>query len=73
MIGIIYIKIFILLYIAPPIMFYLTIPSDSTARIWTYLLPSSAAFYGLMDLQSDRLRGCGLHWLHCLCTVWSGL
>lgn len=73
MIGIIYIKIFMLLYIAPPIMFYLTIPSDSTARIWTYLLPSSAAFYGLMDLQSGQTQGVwtALAALLVHCVVWT--
>lgn len=73
MIGIIYIKIFMLLYIAPPIMFYLIIPSDSTARIWTYLLPSSAAFYGLMDLQAGQTQEVwtALAALLVHCVVWT--
>ncbi|MDE5823287.1 MAG: ABC transporter permease, partial [Lachnospiraceae bacterium] len=58
MVGIVYIKIVMILFLAPPILFYLLIPTDSMVYLLSYLFPSSAAFYGLMDLlggQTDRL------------------
>lgn len=61
MVGIVYIKIVMILFLAPPILFYLLIPEDHVVCLLSYLLPSSASFYGLMDLlggQTNRL------WIH---------
>lgn len=57
MVGIVYIKIVMILFIAPPVLFYLAIPHDSALHTLTYLLPSSAAFYGLMSLLSGQTQG----------------
>lgn len=50
MVGIVYIKIIMILFLAPPILFYLLLPADGIVHILSYLLPSSATFYGLMKL-----------------------
>lgn len=58
MVGIVYIKIVMILFLAPPIFFYLVVPDNSIIFKFSYLLPSSATFYGVMDLlngQFDRL------------------
>lgn len=58
MVGIVYIKIVMVLFLAPPIFFYLVIPDNSIIFRLSYLLPSSATFYGVMDLlngQFDKL------------------
>lgn len=52
MVGIVYIKIIMILFLAPPIFFYLTVPDDSILFILSYLIPSSATFYGVMDLAN---------------------
>lgn len=54
MVGIIYIKVIMILFIAPSILFYLTVPVDSIGRILTYLLPSSVTFYGLIEMMSGQ-------------------
>lgn len=56
MTGIIYIKIVMILFLAPPILFYLAVPADSIAHALSYLLPSSATFYGLMDLLTGKMQ-----------------
>ena len=50
MVGILYIKVVMILFLAPPIFFWLMVPEGSALFSLSYLLPSSAAFYGLMDL-----------------------
>ncbi len=73
MAGIVMIKAVMILFIAPPILFYLTLPADSSLYTLTCLLPSSAAFYGLMDLLTAQ----ALHPLRyifplvCHCAAWS--
>ena len=52
MTGIVLIKVVMILFLAPPVFFYLMIPDDSILFYVSYLLPSSAAFYGLMDLAT---------------------
>lgn len=54
MIGIVYIKIIMILFLAPPIFFYLVIPDNTIIFRLSYLLPSSATFYGVMDLLSGQ-------------------
>lgn len=72
MVGIVYIKIVMILFLAPPILFYLLIPADSILHALSYLLPPSATFYGLMDLLSGATQGIGINLValsaHCL--VW---
>ena len=54
MVGIVYIKIIMILFLAPPIFFYLTVPNNSIIFRLSYLLPSSATFYGVMDLLKGK-------------------
>lgn len=54
MAGIVYIKLIMILFLAPPILFYLLLPADSIFYLLSYLLPSSAAFYGLMELLNGQ-------------------
>lgn len=54
MVGIVYIKIVMIMFLAPPIVFYLMIPADSILHSLSYLIPSSAAFYGIMDLLNGQ-------------------
>lgn len=54
MIGIVYIKVIMILFLAPPIFFYLTVPNTSIIFKLSYFLPSSATFYGLMDLLNGH-------------------
>ena len=58
MVGIVYIKIIMILFIAPPIFFYLVTSVGSIPYYFSFILPSSATFYGLMSLvrgQSQNL------------------
>nr|WP_304969960.1 ABC transporter permease [uncultured Schaedlerella sp.] len=50
MVGIVYIKLVMILFLAPPILFYLLFPAGGVLHTLSYLLPSSATFYGLMKL-----------------------
>lgn len=59
MVGVVYIKITMILFLAPPVVFYLLAPPDSVLFGLSYLLPSSATFYAVMDLlngQTEHLR-----------------
>jgi len=75
MVGIVYIKIVMILFLAPPILFYLAVPSDGTVHTLSYLLPSSATFYGLMDLLTGEMRDIWINIIalsvHCL--IWLSL
>ncbi len=55
MIGIVYIKIVMILFLAPPVFFYLVIPDNTIAFGLSYLLPSSATLYGVMDLLNGQM------------------
>lgn len=72
MIGIIYIKAVMILFLAPPILFYLVTSPDSWLYALSYLFPSSATFYGLMNLLNGQLRRVGANiiilFVHCI--VW---
>ena len=50
MVGIVYSKLVMILFLAPPILFYLLFPAGGVLHTLSYLLPSSATFYGLMKL-----------------------
>ncbi len=54
MIGIVYIKIAMILFLAPPIFFYLIVPDNTIAFRLSYILPASATFYGIMDLLNGK-------------------
>lgn len=72
MAGIMYIKIVMILFLAPPILFYLIVPSDSVLYSLSYLLPSSATFYGLMNLINGHSEWIGINlvvlMVHCI--IW---
>ena len=53
-VGIVYIKVVMILFLAPPIFFYLIVPDNTIAFGLSYLLPSSATFYGVMDLINGQ-------------------
>jgi len=73
MVGIIYIMIAMILFLAPPIFFYLMVPDGSVWRGLSCLLPSGASFYGLMDLLGGNPDRLGLYILILLAhaVVWS--
>ena len=56
MTGIVYIKIIMILFLAPPVFFYLTMPDSSIIFKLSFLLPSGATFYGVMDLLNGRTK-----------------
>lgn len=56
MVGIVYIKIIMILFLAPPIFFYLTVSESSILFKLSYFLPSSATFYGIMDLLTGQTK-----------------
>lgn len=56
MVGIVYIKIVMILFLAPPIFFYLTVPDNSIIFMFSYLIPSSATFYGVMYLLNGQFE-----------------
>ena len=72
MIGIVYIKVVMILFLAPPIFFYLMVPDNSMLFQLSYLLPSSAAFYGLIDLANGSAATAGKDMviLAVHCVVW---
>ncbi len=51
MMGIVFIKFIMIIFIALPILFYYMLPVGSVGRMLSYLLPSSSAFYGIMALM----------------------
>lgn len=59
MVGIVYIKMVMILFLAPPIFFYLTVPSDSIVFRLSCFLPSSVTFYGVMDLINGQTKEIG--------------
>lgn len=71
MVGIVYIKLVMILFLAPPILFYLLFPAGGVLHTLSYLLPSSATFYGLMKLLNGS-GGLGkeLAVLAAHCGVW---
>lgn len=74
MVGIIYIKMVMIVFLAPPILVYLIAPADSIAYALSYLLPSGATFYGLIALMNNsssiwkEVEVLAIH-----CVVWFGL
>ena len=54
MVGIVYIKVLMILFLAPPILFYMLVPAESIWYGLSYIFPSSATFYGLMGLMNGE-------------------
>lgn len=63
-------KLVMILLLAPPIFFYLVIDQNHLLFKFSYLLPSSAAFYGLIGLFQGNTAGNGFYLFiltfHCL-------
>lgn len=55
MTGIVSVKAVMILFLAPPVVFWLMVPGDSALFLASYVLPSSAAFYGLMELAGGGM------------------
>ncbi len=72
MIGIVYIKIIMILFLAPPVLFYLAVSASSILHTLSYVFPSSITFYGFMDLLNGHIQNIGLYiivlFAHCI--VW---
>lgn len=54
MIGIVYIKMIMILFLAPPILVYMVVSPNSLLFYLSYILPSSATFYALMDMLNGQ-------------------
>ena len=59
MVGIDYIKFVMILFLAPPVFFYLTVPRDGIVLRLSYVLPSAVTFYGVMDLIEGQTKEIG--------------
>ncbi len=72
MVGIVYIKMIMIIFLAPPIFFYLMVPGYSVLFQFSYLLPSSASFYGLMNMANGSaiIPGKDIVILAAHCIVW---
>jgi len=71
MAGIMYIKIIMILFIAPPILFYLAAPAGGILHTLSYAFPSSATFYGLMGiLNGNGALGTEIIVLIAHCFLW---
>lgn len=70
--GITYIKIVMILFLSPPILFYLVVPAGNTLHLLSYLLPSSVTFYGLMDMLKGQMQNIGISIIVLLthCIIW---
>lgn len=70
--GITYIKIEMILFLALPTLFYLVVPAGSALHLLSYLLPSSATFYGLMDMLNGQVQNIGISMIVLLthCIIW---
>lgn len=55
MTGIVSVKAVMILFLAPPVVFWLMVPNGSALFLVSYVLPSSAAFYGLMELAGGGM------------------
>ena len=74
MVGIVYLKVVMILFIAPPIFFSLLASPNSIVHVFSYLIPSSATFYGLSDVLNGKpqdMLNIFILILHCV--VWTAL
>lgn len=59
MVGVVYIKIVMIIFMAVPLLRYLAMAEDKVlSGIW-YLIPSCATFEGVMDLASRGMAAAG--------------
>lgn len=54
MVGVVYIKIVMIVFMAVPILYYLTGAGNNVLSYICYLIPSSATFEGIMNLANGR-------------------
>lgn len=59
MVGVVYIKVIMIVFIGVPLLKYLAVSGNETLSYICYLVPSSAAFEGIMDLVSGSTAGVG--------------
>ena len=60
MVGVVYIKIVIIVFMAIPLLKYLTTAGNKVASYICYLIPSSATFEGIMDLANGGMATAGI-------------
>lgn len=72
MVGVVYIKIVMIVFMAIPMLKYLVTAGNKVASFICYLIPSSATFEGIMDLANDGMatagKDIGILGVHCV--VW---
>ncbi len=72
MVGVVYIKIVMIVFMAIPMLKYLTTAGNKLVSCICYLIPSSATFEGIMDLANDGMatagKDIGILAVHCV--VW---
>lgn len=59
MVGVVYIKIVMIVFMAVPILYYLTGAGKGVLSYICYLIPSSATFEGIMDLANGGVAAAG--------------
>ncbi|MDE7186107.1 MAG: ABC transporter permease [Lachnospiraceae bacterium] len=59
MVGVVYIKIVMIVFMAVPLLKYLTATGNKALSFVCYLVPSSAAFEGIMDLANGGMEAAG--------------
>lgn len=72
MVGIVYIKVVMIVFMAVPILYYLTGTGSKILAYICYLIPSSATFEGIMDLANGGtgIIGKDIAILAAHCVVW---
>ncbi|MDO4275229.1 MAG: ABC transporter permease [Eubacteriales bacterium] len=59
MVGVVYIKIVMIVFMAVPILYYLTGVENNVLSYICYIIPSSATFEGIMDLANGSVAAAG--------------
>lgn len=70
MIGVVYIKIIMIVFMAVPILYYLAGTGNKVLSYICYLIPSSATFEGIMDLANGGIAGKDMVILVAHCIFW---
>ncbi len=72
MVGVVYIKIVLIVFMAVPILYYLAETGSKILAYICYLISSSVTFEGIMDLANDRtgIMGKDIVILAAHCVVW---
>ena len=70
MVGVVYIKIVMIVFMAIPLLKYLTTEGNKVVSYICYLIPSSATFEGIMDLANSGMATAGrdivILMVHCI-------